>query len=99
MAKVCAFSICSNNYIPYLEVLFASLRRFHPDFDLYLCLVDEPIGSHGDYRVVLAKELGIADFDSFSFQYDIMELNTAVKPFMFLKLLNEMNYDQILYFD
>lgn len=99
IARVCAFSICSNNYIPNVEVLFESLRRVHSDFDLFLCLVDETIGPYGDYEIIQAKDLGIDDFDSFSFQYDIMELNTAVKPFMFLKLLKQLSYDQVIYFD
>jgi hypothetical protein len=43
---------------------------------------------------------GSASFDlrSFVFRYDIMELNTAVKPFMFQHLLG-MGHQTILYFD
>ncbi len=80
-------------------MLFESIRRVHPDFDLFLCLVDEASGPYGDYSLIEAKDLGIEEFDSFSFQYDIMELNTAVKPFMFLKLFKDLSYDQVIYFD
>jgi hypothetical protein len=69
MPKVCAFTICSNNYIPYVEVLFSSIRRHHPNFDVFLCLVDEEQGSYGDYAVIKAQDLGIPDFESFCFQY------------------------------
>ena len=95
----CAFSICSNNYLGQVGTLFELFRRFHPDFDLFLCLVDEASGSYGDYSLIQARDLGIDAFDSFSFQYNIMELNTAVKPFMFLKLFKELSYNQVIYLD
>ena len=43
--------------------------------------------------------MAIPEFPSFSFRYDIMELNTAVKPYMFRHLLDELDYDAVLYFD
>ena len=43
--------------------------------------------------------MAIPDFRCFSFRYDIMELNTAVKPYMFRYLLDELDYDVVLYFD
>ena len=39
------------------------------------------------------------DFHTFCFKYSLLELNTAVKPFMFLKLFGEFSYDWVLYFD
>lgn len=99
MSRVCAFSICSNNYLPHLEVLFASVRKFHPDVDLYVCLVDEETGTYGPYTVIGARNLGIPEFESFCFQYTIIELNTAVKPFMFMKLFEQLAYDHVIYLD
>lgn len=52
-----------------------------------------------DWLVVEAEELGIPNFRDFSFRYDIMELNTAVKPYMFRHLFDERSYDAVLYFD
>ena len=63
MPRVCAFSICSNNYLPYVEVLFTSVRKFHPDIDLYVCLVDEKTGTYGSYTVIEARDLGIPEFE------------------------------------
>lgn len=100
--KLAFFSICSNNYVAYAKVLLESAKRHHPDADLFLCLVDEKLDQPGlypeDCGLLLASELGIAGFDSFAFQYDIMELNTAVKPFVFLKLF-EQGFDQVIYLD
>ena len=41
----------------------------------------------------------IPDLPGFTFRYDVMELNTAVKPFMFLFLLEDRFYDHVIYFD
>src|SRR5450759_3539742 len=96
------FTICSNNYVALAKVLLESARQHHPEADLFLCLVDEKLEQPGLYpencKLLLANEIGIPDFNSFAFQYDIMELNTAVKPFVFLKLFRD-GFDQIIYFD
>ena len=85
--KTAAFTICSNNYLAYAVTLLKSVKKFHPDLDCFLCLVDEkltyPSLYEHDFDVVLARELEIPDFYCFSFQYDVLELNTAVKPYMF----------------
>lgn len=100
--RTAIFTICSNNYMPYARTLLASLNIHYPTADLYICLVDNKIATERFYpsncKVVLAEELGIDDFKVFAFQYEIMELNTAVKPFMFLRLFRE-GYDHVIYFD
>ncbi|QIL72645.1 glycosyltransferase [Diaphorobacter sp. HDW4B] len=100
--KRAIFTICSNNYVPMAQVLLASARRHHPEADIYLCLADECIGEPGFYpdgcEVVTADALGIPDFREFAFRYDIMEFNTAVKPFMFRRLL-ERGHSHVVYLD
>ena len=97
------FTICSNNYMPFARVLLESVRHHHPDAALFVCLADEVIDwpglYDGDFAVLPADRLGIPGFRAFAFQYDIMELNTAVKPFMFLHLLEERGFDRVVYFD
>jgi glycosyltransferase involved in cell wall biosynthesis len=96
------FTICSNNYIGMGSILLASAKRFHPEATVYLCLADTLLPNEGFYPkgcvVVPIEELEIPDFLSFVFRYDIMELNTAVKPFMFQYLLR-MGHEAVLYFD
>jgi polysaccharide pyruvyl transferase WcaK-like protein/glycosyltransferase involved in cell wall biosynthesis len=96
------FTICSNNYVSMAGVLLASAKRFHPEATLYLCLADGLLPNEGFYPagcvVVPIEDLDIPDLRSFVFRYDIMELNTAVKPFMFQRLLR-MGHEIILYFD
>src|SRR4051794_10486058 len=101
--RLAIFTICSNNYLPFAQVLFESVQRFHPEADLFLCLADRLLETPGlidcDWTVVEAHRLSIPDFPNFAFRYDIMEFNTALKPFMFLHLVEERGYSRILYFD
>ena len=95
------FSICSNNYLSQADVFYQSARAAHPEADLYLGLADEPMEDGSalpGVRVVPARQLNIPDFHSVAFGYDIMEFNTAIKPFIFLRLF-EQGYDNVLYFD
>ena len=95
------FTICSNNYISMAGVLLASAKRFHPEATIYLCLADALLPNEGFYPagcvVVPIEDLDIPDLRSFVFRYDIMELNTAVKPFMFQRLIR-MGHETILVF-
>ncbi len=100
--RLAIFTVCSNNYMPFARVLMESIRRWHPEAALFVCLCDEAVPWDGLYdghfQVVEASQLGIPDFRRMSFQYDIMELNTAVKPFMFDRLLDD-GHDIVLYLD
>ena len=84
------------------SILLASAKRFHPDATIYLCLADALLPNEGFYPdgcvVVPIADLDIPDLRSFVFRYDIMEVNTAVKPFMFQHLLR-MGHETVLYFD
>ena len=100
--RLAIFTICSNNYVPFARVLFESVRRHHPEAALFLCLADRKAdlpGSYGEVTVVEAHALGVPDFPAFAFRYDIMEFNTALKPFMVLHLLETLGFQAVLYFD
>jgi len=96
------FTICSNNYVPMAKVLLASAARFHPEASLYLCLADQPLDETGFYpadcTLIPCETLGIADFRSFAFRYDVLEFNTALKPFMFRELLGR-GHREAVYLD
>ena len=88
--KVLCFSSFTFSYLNRARVLFESLRRFHPDWELVALITDEPPPGF-DFdparepfdRVVYASELGIADFRAWLFRHDIVEVCTAVKgPFL-----------------
>jgi hypothetical protein len=102
-SKSIIFSICSINYISYARTLFNSITKYHgSEFSLLLILVDENESriefSEQNFDVLEVKYLGILNFNNLSYKYNIMELNTAVKPFVFEYLL-EKGYRSILYLD
>ncbi len=102
-SRLAIFTICSNNYMPAARTLLRAARTHHPSADLFVCLADEkldiPDFYDPEFTVVEAASLPIQDFRSFAFRYDIMEMNTAVKPFMFQHLLDGLDYQTALYFD
>ncbi len=96
------FTICSNNYVSVASILLATAKRFHPEAAICLCLVDALLSKEGFYPddcvVIPIADLAIPDLPSFTFRYDIKELKTAVKPFMFQHLLRR-GHKSVLYFD
>ncbi len=101
LPRTAIVTICSHNYLPQAEVFFASARAHHPEAALVLGLADVPHA--GDrypegVEVLPAAELGIPDFPSFAFAYDVTEFNTALKPFLMLRLF-ERGHRAVLYFD
>jgi len=101
--KRAIFTICSNNYLPYARILFHSLQKYHPSAELYLCLADKkdqlfPL-EMDNVKIIEGEELNITHFHDFAFRYNIMEFNTALKPFMMQLLIEKYNFDQVVYLD
>lgn len=88
--KVLCFSSFTFSYLNRARVLFQTLRRFHPDWELVALITDEPPEgfvfdptAEAFDRVVWARDLGIAEFRSWLFKHDVVEVCTAVKgPFL-----------------
>lgn len=103
MARIALFTIVSKNYLSYARVLLSSVAAVHPEYRLFLCLVDRVDGyfdpAQEAYQVVEARDIGIPSFLDMTIRYDIMELNTAVKPFMFKWLLENQDFDAAIYLD
>jgi hypothetical protein len=97
-----ACTIVSFNYLPYARTLCESFLEFHPGYRFYVLLVDRlPAGfdlSHEPFELVLVEDLHIPNFEAVAFKYDILELNTNVKPAL-LKALLARGVDQLIYFD
>jgi len=96
-----ALTICSLNYLPKAMVLIDSYLKHHPDQTFNLVIVDKkthiPFINRDNVSIFWVEELGIPNFLAYAFMYDVIELNTNVKPFMLAKLLKE--YDSVLYLD
>lgn len=104
MTRTIAFTSAAQNYLPKVRKLFASLREHHPEFELVLALADEPDPSV-DYaaepldRVIPLSQLPVPERRPWTFFHTIVELSTAIKPYVLERLLDEPGVDRVLYFD
>jgi glycosyltransferase involved in cell wall biosynthesis len=101
--RTAVFSIVSPNYRHYARVLMDSLRRVHPDWERFVLLVggsaDCLLPTDPDaFTTVPLDALPLPHAQQFCFRYTILELNTAVKPWMFEHLF-ALGFDRVVYFD
>jgi len=100
---VAACTIISKNYIAMARTLAGSFHKFHPDVPFFVLLVDQVDGyfeaEREGFYLVDMNELDIPDTDSFCFKYNILELNTAVKPYFLYHLFDKFSIKKLVYFD
>jgi hypothetical protein len=98
-----ACTIVSNNYLPFARVFARSFLEHHPDGRVFVLLVDTPHPSlrYDDepFEALFAADLPIPAFPTFSFRYSILELNTAVKPYLLAHLQETHDLPALCYFD
>lgn len=103
-SKLAICTIASANYIAYAKTLADSVAEHQPDADFYLLVVDrktaqiESAVESTGLNVVFAEDLGIDDIETIAIKFDIVELNTALKPTM-LKRVFGLGYQKVLYLD
>lgn len=97
-------SICSN-YLPKAMTLAESVKRHCPEAHFVLCLVEREIPDvardfpHFD-EIILAKDAGWDNFDTFMFRHSIVEASTAVKPRFMIHLTERYpDADKFVYLD
>jgi glycosyltransferase involved in cell wall biosynthesis len=102
-ATVAACTIISKNYIALARTLVDSFHKFHPRVPFFVLLVDHVDGyfepQREAFHLVDMNELQIPEMDSFCFKYNILELNTAVKPYFLSYLFDKFNITKLIYFD
>lgn len=110
MTEIHCFTSISFAYLDRARVLAETVKRFHPDWTLWLCLSDrEPPNyrfdlEQEDYdRLVRIEDLGIEDLgienlDSWIYQHDVVELCTAVKGAM-MDYMMEKGAEKVVYID
>lgn len=94
------FTISSKNYVHYAATMLRSVENNDSDVDLYLIIVDRKENINFldlNINVIWVEDLGINSFDQISFKYNILELNTNVKPTTFKRLIK--NYQNVIYLD
>ena len=98
--KTAVFSIISPNYRHLVRVLMGSLEQHHPQWDRFVLLVDESTSRAPEelFTTVSLAALSLPHRRQFCFRYTLLELNTAVKPWMFEHLFAH-GYGRVLYLD
>ncbi|WP_439100663.1 hypothetical protein [Congregibacter sp.] len=103
-ARVAVFTSAARNYLPKVRVLFDSLERYHPEWERHLVLVERDVHD-ADLELANAQsiksipDLGIPDWEPWSFCHRVVELATAVKPFALKQLLASGDFDHAVYLD
>jgi len=104
MSQVRVFTSAALNYIPKVRLLFQSLRGHHPEWELHLALADElpadmDLSAEPFDFVTPISDLQIEAWRPWAFCHAIVELATAIKPFMLSRLLAMPDTAKVIYLD
>jgi len=102
----CVFTICAKNYIGLAKILEESLKQHNPECNFLIFVADE-FDNNEDIKklpsnVIIARtvlNINKAKWDDFSFKYNLTEFCTAIKPYCFLYLFDNKQYDTFIYLD
>ncbi|MBP0904516.1 hypothetical protein ACFSKN_11495 [Mariniflexile gromovii] len=99
-----AFTICSNNYLAHAKTLGDSYLAHHPDSKFIIGLVDKfdasfDYGVFSSFTIIPVEEIQIKCFKELNTKYNLVELNTAVKPFYFHHIFSVFKPSKLLYID
>lgn len=86
-------TIIAKNYLAHARVLTESFQRHHPDGRCFVLVIDETEGyvdaAQESFVLVRPDQIGLDSWDEMRGAYDVMELSTAVKPWLLRHMLNE----------
>ncbi len=104
MKRIHVFTSAACNYIPKVRVLVESIRQHHPDWRIHLALADEiPAGmdlsAEPFDEIHPLNSLNIADYRGWAFCHALVELATAIKPFLLKNLLEREDCGGVVYLD
>ncbi|MBA3746694.1 MAG: FkbM family methyltransferase, partial [Solirubrobacterales bacterium] len=96
-------TIIAANYAPFARVLAESFREHHPDGRVFVLVIDDIEGfldpATEPFEIVRPGHLSIAQFDRMAALYNVLELSTAVKPWLLRHLLDERGAETLAYLD
>ena len=99
------FTLCSANYLAHAKALGDSVVEHNPDARFVIGLVDRlPLELDSSYwhphEALLVEALKIPEFQKMADDYNVVELNTAVKPFYMEHLYRrDDRVDAVIYLD
>ncbi|MGN6868485.1 MAG: glycosyltransferase [Solirubrobacteraceae bacterium] len=86
-------TIIAKNYLAYARVLAKSLREHHPTSRLWTLIVDDFAGyidpADEPFIALTPADIGCEAFTHMALRYSVLELSTAVKPWLMRHLMRE----------
>ncbi len=102
-ADVACLTIVSKNYLAMARVLCSSFLAHHPGARFFVALADRNDGyidaAAEQFTLLELSELGVPAPDVYCYQYNILEINTAIKPVALKQLLEDPTIEKIAYLD
>src|SRR3954467_2241098 len=96
-------TIIASNYAPFARVLAESFREHQPESRCFVLVIDDHRGridpEEEPYELVTPADLDIEHFDRMAALYSVLELSTAVKPWLLRYLLNVRGCETLAYLD
>lgn len=98
------FTSAAANYLPKVAQLYQSVKKYIPEATFVL-LANERPGVIGDFtgvaydEIVLISDFEIGRSPVWTFNHNIVELSTAIKPFMVVELLKRPGGRSVTYLD
>ena len=102
---ITVFTLCAANYLAHAKTLGDSLAQHNPDYRFVIGLVDRlppdiPPSLWQPFELMPVEDLGIEGFAEMVARYDVVELNTAVKPFYMARLYDrDPSVQAVIYLD
>ena len=102
-APLSFFTICSKNFFAYAHTLHQSVQAHHPGAKFYVAVCDRLDGmidrADEPFEIVELDQLRIPDLAGMIERYNITELNTSIKPFVFEYLFEQCGEQRVVYLD
>ena len=110
--KKIAFTICSLNYMHMAITLKNSFLSHNPNWEFYIIIMDmisnsdlidifsniNSLGFNFIFPYKIKEKIPYLPLEEILIRYNVIEANTAIKPFVFDYFFNE-KYDKVVYFD
>ena len=102
-ASLSFFTICSKNFFGYARTLCESVRAQHPGASFHVALCDRMDGmidpASEPFEIIPLEALAIPGLAGMIERYNITELNTSIKPYVFEYLFGECDRQRVVYLD
>ncbi len=96
-------TIIAKNYVAYARVLAESFLAIHPRGSCSVLVIDDPNdyieATKEPFELLTLDQIGLPDAERMAAYYDVMELSTAVKPWLLRTLLERPGIDTVAYLD